>query len=226
MNPIIKNYNKILTDIRTSEKLFLRKHNSVKLVAVSKTFSDKDIKPLLKLDHVCFGENRVQEAHKKWMPLKIEFKNIKLHLIGPLQSNKVNQALEVFDCIQTIDRQKIAIKINESIKSNELLDFKKFEFMIQVNTGSEPQKSGIKVCDVLDFYKWCKKETNLNISGLMCIPPFNESPEEHFELLNDLANQCNLNQRSMGMSKDFNLAVKCGATHVRVGSGIFGNRSS
>ena len=225
MNPLIKNYNKILNDIRSNEKAFSRKANSVNLIAVSKTFSEKEIKPLLELGHVCFGENRVQEAYKKWTPLKKNFKKTKLHLIGPLQSNKINQALEVFDCIQTIDREKIAIKINESIKNNEHLNFKKFEFMIQVNTGSEPQKSGVKVCDVLDFYKSCREETNLNISGLMCIPPFNESANDHFELLNDLAHQCNLNQKSMGMSKDFKEAIKFGATHVRIGSGIFGNRS-
>ena len=98
--------------------------------------------------------------------------------------------------------------------------------MIQVNTGSEIQKSGIRVSDVTNFYKWCKEETNLLVTGLMCIPPFNEPPEDHFELLNDLAEQCNLSQKSMGMSKDFNVAIKYGATHIRVGSGIFGNRNS
>ena len=194
----------------------------IKIIAVSKTFKIENITPLLDYGHVDFGENKVQEAIEKWSDIKKKYKNLSLHMVGGLQTNKVKQAVSLFDYIHSVDSYKLAKKIAvEQGKLNRNL-----KLFIQLNIGNEIQKSGISYSELKDFKNYCVEDLNLDIIGLMCIPPFNESPEEHFELLNDLANQCNLNQKSMGMSKDFNLAVKFGATHVRVGSGIFGSRSS
>jgi PLP dependent protein len=222
MLEIITNYNKIINQISVSEKKHKDIEYKAKLIAVSKTFESKKIIPLLDIGHKIFGENRVQEAYEKWMPLKKIYTSIELHLIGPLQSNKVNQALEVFDCIQTLDREKIVKKIHDYLLTRK--DLQKRKFMIQINTGSEKQKSGIEVNIAKDFLTWCKENTCLDIIGLMCIPPQEEPPELHFKVLNDLADKLLLEHRSMGMSGDFNKAIEYKATYLRLGSAIFGSR--
>ena len=222
MLEIITNYNKIINQISVSEKKHKDIEYKAKLIAVSKTFESKKIIPLLDIGHKIFGENRVQEAYEKWMPLKKIYTSIELHLIGPLQSNKVNQALEVFDCIQTLDREKIVKKIHDYLLTRK--DLQKRKFMIQINTGSEKQKSGIEVNIAKDFLTWCKENTCLDIIGLMCIPPQEEQPELHFKVLNDLADKLLLEHRSMGMSGDFNKAIEYKATYLRLGSAIFGSR--
>ena len=222
MIEIITNYNKIINQISNSEKKHKDTKYKAKLIAVSKTFESKKITPLLDLGHKVFGENRVQEAYEKWMPLKNIYTDIELHLIGPLQSNKVNQALEVFDCIQTLDREKIVKKIHDQLLLRK--DLRKKSFMIQINTGSEKQKSGIEVNIARDFLTWCRENTSLDIVGLMCIPPQEEPPELHFKVLNDLADNLLLEHRSMGMSGDFIKAIEYRATYLRLGSAIFGSR--
>ena len=190
------------------------------LIVVSKTFDAETIYPVIDAGARVFGENRVQEAQGKWPVLKSQYRDIELHLIGPLQSNKAADAVALFDCIQTIDREKIARKVaSEMRKQNRQL-----KLFVQVNTGSEPQKAGVLPNAVSGFCNWCEQEEGLNISGLMCIPPFDENPGPHFALLRKLASECNVNALSMGMSSDYLTAVEFGATHVRVGSAIFGAR--
>ena len=191
-----------------------------KLVAVSKKQNEDKVIEALEAGHKYFGENRVQEAQQRWA-LKIQqYKNLEIRLIGPLQTNKVKQALELFDVIETIDREKlakeIAKKFKEGVKTNK--------FYIQINTGSEIQKSGIEPLQSDSFIKYCKEDLRLPVVGLMCIPPINEEPAMHFALLKKIAERNNLKELSMGMSSDFKEAIKFGATSVRVGSAIFGNR--
>ena len=191
-----------------------------KLVAVSKKQNEDKVIEALEAGHKYFGENRVQEAQQRWA-LKIQqYKNLEIRLIGPLQTNKVKQALELFDVIETIDREKlakeIAKKFKEGVKTNK--------FYIQINTGSEIQKSGIEPIQSDNFIKYCKEDLRLPLAGLMCIPPLNEEPAMHFALLKKIAERNNLKELSMGMSNDFKEAIKFGATSVRVGSAIFGNR--
>ena len=152
---------------------------------------------------------------------KKKYKNIELHLIGPLQSNKINAALEVFDVIETIDREKLVKKISSKIEIGK----DTHEFFVQVNTGNEAQKSGLDFSEVKTFVRWAKNDMKLNITGLMCIPPVNENPLEHFKLLRKKKEECNLKHLSMGMSKDFEIAIENGSTLVRVGSAIFGQRA-
>ena len=221
---IVFNYNKVCKEIRHFENFYKKKQNSVNLIVVSKTFAEEKISPIIIKGHKDFGENKVQEGSEKWKDIKKIYSDIKLHLIGPLQSNKVNLALKTFDCIHTIDRKKIAKKINDSIENNFQANFKKFTFFIQINTGSEPQKSGVKLSEVDEFYKWCVNETNLKIIGLMCIPPINEPPKTHFSIIKELARKYNLPHLSMGMSNDYAEAIECGSTFLRLGSVIFGKR--
>ena len=191
-----------------------------KLVAVSKKQNEEKVIEALEAGHKYFGENRVQEAQERW-PLKIQqYKNLEIRLIGPLQTNKVKQALNLFDVIETIDREKLAIEIAKMFSEN----VKTKSFYIQINTGSEIQKSGIEPLQSDSFIKYCKEDLGLPVIGLMCIPPLNEEPAMHFALLKKIADRNNLNQLSMGMSNDFKEAIKFGATSVRVGSSIFGNR--
>lgn len=197
-----------------------RSRDDITLVAVSKTFPIEIITPALQIGHRVFGENRVQEASGKWPQLRREFSEVKLHLIGPLQTNKTAVAVSLFDCIETLDRPKLAKAIAGELKKQQ----KSLELFIQVNTGSEPQKAGVLVEDLPDFLSYCQNELQLPITGLMCIPPVSEDPEGHFSLLAKLADTHNLPKLSMGMSSDFPLAIKCGATHVRVGTAIFGQR--
>jgi len=187
-----------------------------KLVAVSKKQNDNKVIEALEAGHKFFGENRVQEAQQRWS-LKIQqYNNLEIRLIGPLQTNKVKQALDLFDVIETIDREEIANKFSENVKTKS--------FFIQINTGSEIQKSGIDPLQSDNFIKYCKEDLRLPVVGLMCIPPLNEEPAMHFALLKKIADRNNLRELSMGMSNDFKEAVKFGATSVRVGSAIFGNR--
>jgi len=191
-----------------------------KLVAVSKKQNDDKVIEALEAGQKYFGENRVQEAQERWSLKTQQYNNLEIRLIGPLQTNKVKQALNLFDVIETIDREKlakeIAIKFNEGIKTKS--------FYIQINTGSEIQKSGIEPFESDNFIKYCKEDLKLPIIGLMCIPPLNEEPAMHFALLKKIAERNNLNELSMGMSNDFKEAIKFGATSVRLGSAIFGNR--
>ena len=221
---IVFNYNKISEEIRYFEKFYKRKKNSVNLMVVSKTFTKEKISPIIINGHKDFGENKVQEGFEKWTEIKKIYPDIKLHLIGPLQSNKVNLALKIFDFIHTIDRKKIAKKINDSIENNFFGNFEKFHFFIQINIGSESQKSGVNLSEVDEFYRWCRSETKLKILGFMCIPPIDESPKKYFRIIRELVKKYNLPHISMGMSNDYEAAIECGSTFLRLGSAIFGRR--
>jgi pyridoxal phosphate enzyme (YggS family) len=191
----------------------------VTLIAVSKKQSDDRIDAALESGLRIFGENRVQEAQKRWAKRRTQFPDLQLHLIGALQSNKAAEAVSLFDVIHTVDREKIALALREEMTKQQ----KDIPCFIQVNTGDEEQKSGIKATEVKKFLNFCR-ETGLNIIGLMCIPPVTGDPVPHFTLLSYLAKENGLENLSMGMSADFDAAVKCGATHIRLGSAIFGER--
>ena len=197
-----------------------REPASVKLVAVTKTFQEDDIEPVLCQGHCCFGENRVQEAMRKWPGLRERFPAIELHLIGPLQSNKTREAVGLFDCIETLDRPKLAAALASEIQRQG----KAPKLLIQVNIGLEPQKAGIAPAGTAAFARRCKTEFGLDISGLMCIPPLEDDPLPHFEKMAALRDELGLPELSMGMSGDFEEAIGAGATIVRVGSAIFGSR--
>jgi len=207
-------------DIRRAEAEFGWREGAVTLIAVSKTFFADDIRPVLTAGQRVFGENRVQEAMGKWPDLRTEFSGIELHLIGPLQSNKATEAVATFDVIHTVDRPKIA----RALKTEMDKQGRSLPCFVQVNTGEEPQKAGIAPKDVDAFVAECREIVGLDIKGLMCIPPVEDAPGEHFALLEKIAKRNGLNQLSMGMSSDYQVAVGFGATHVRVGSAIFGAR--
>ena len=190
------------------------------IIAVSKTFKINHILPVIEQGHVHYGENKVQEAAEKWTNLKKDNKNIKLHLIGRLQTNKVKLALSLFDYIHSLDSKKLADKIFNIQQQLNL----KTKLFIQVNIGNEDQKSGISKNDVYDFYNYCKN-LNLDVIGLMCIPPFNKDTKKYFEEMNELNKKLKLNELSMGMSSDYLEAIENNATFVRIGSSIFGQRS-
>lgn len=196
------------------------KQAAVELVAVSKTFEADAIIPALEAGQRVFGENRVQESQGKWPRLKDSYPDIELHLIGPLQSNKAADAVALFDVIQTVDRPKIARALAEEMKKQG----RTLKLFIQVNTGEEPQKAGIAPEETVAFVEMCHEALGLDIVGLMCIPPVDEEPAIHFALLDKLAKDCGVAGRSMGMSSDFETAIAFGATHIRVGSAIFGAR--
>ena len=211
---IVENYKSIISKINHLS-------NKVTLICVTKTFSLDVIKPLVDNGHVHFGENKVQEARNKWSELLKLNPKINLHMLGKIQSNKIDEIVNIFSFVHSLDNEKNSIKFNESEKKFK----KKLNYFIQVNIGNELQKSGIQISLVKDFVKFCKKDLNLNILGLMCIPPFNQKPEFFFSMLCKLNKECDLNNLSMGMSSDYELAIKNGANYVRVGSSIFGNRS-
>jgi len=192
----------------------------VKLIAVSKTFGVEHIEPVIAAGQFRFGENRVQESQGKWPGLKTRYADIELHLIGPLQSNKARDAVELFDVIHTIDRPKIARAIAREIDHTG----RSPRLLVQVNTGEEVQKAGIFPGEADAFIKQCRDEFGLKIEGLMCIPPVDEESSLHFALLNKIAARNGLGELSMGMSADFETAVALGATYVRVGTAIFGAR--
>ena len=193
---------------------------TISLVAVTKTFGEAEIVPVLEAGHRVFGENRVQEAKSKWPPLRERYPGVELHLIGPLQSNKAREAVSLFDAIHTIDRPKIAHAIADEMTKQG----RRLRLFIEVNTGEEPQKAGVPPHNLPALVGLCRDELKLDIAGLMCIPPHDEEPAVHFALLAKLARELGLDHLSMGMSADFETAVQFGATHVRVGSAIFGNR--
>lgn len=192
----------------------------VHLITVSKTFGTEEIEPVLAAGHRRFGENRVQEAKGKWPALKARYPGTALHLIGPLQSNKTKEAVELFDAIHSIDRPKIARAIAEEMARQE----RQLQLFVQVNTGEEPQKAGVLPAELPALLALCRDELGLKLDGLMCIPPVDEEPAIHFAFLAKLAGENGLSGLSMGMSDDFATAVAFGATHVRVGSAIFGRR--
>ncbi len=193
---------------------------SVVLVAVAKTHPVEQILPALEAGHRVFGENRVQEAAAKWPALRAAHPDIQLHLIGPLQTNKVKEAVALFDVIETVDREKLARALAAEMDRQG----KRPEVYLQVNTGEEPQKAGIAPQEVDGFVTLCRDELKLPVHGLMCIPPVDEAPAPHFALLAELAERHDLPVLSMGMSGDYEIAIGIGATHVRVGTAIFGDR--
>jgi pyridoxal phosphate enzyme (YggS family) len=211
----ITNLDLIKEDLKSKVQDF----DSLKIIAVSKTFSIDQILPLIKHGHLDYGENKVQEAINKWSDVKLEYSDIKLHLIGKLQSNKTKLAVKLFDYIHSVDSEKIAKKIaDEELKQN-----KKVKIFIQVNIGDENQKSGITKKNLNEFYSYCK-ELELDIIGLMCIPPANIDPKFFFQEMKLLTKKFDLPELSMGMSSDYLEAAKNSATYLRIGSKIFGNR--
>ena len=194
--------------------------NNLNIIAVSKTFPITEINPLIENGHIHFGENKVQEAIEKWSIIKKSNKDLKLHMIGKLQTNKVKYVVPLFDYIHSLDNIKLAEKISTEQKKNN----KNLKFFIQVNIGKEVQKGGLDIVDLKEFYEKCTKELNLNIIGLMCIPPQHGSVKTYFNEMAELNKIINLNDLSMGMSGDYLDAIDCGATYIRIGSKIFGNR--
>ena len=197
-----------------------RQNNAIELIAVSKTFDAPSIRPLLAAGHKHYGENRVQEALGKWPALREGFPGVRLHLIGPLQSNKAREAVALFDAIHTVDRPKIARALAAEMTAQGRYP----QLIIQINTGEESQKAGVLPAGAQSFVALCRDELKLEISGLMCIPPVDEEPAVHFAFLAKLAREIGVSDLSMGMSHDFETAIEFGATHVRVGSAIFGER--
>lgn len=191
-----------------------------KIIAVSKTFSEQEILPLLNLGHFEFGENKVQEAQKKWKNLKERYDQVKLHMLGKLQTNKVKNAVEIFDYIHSLDNLKLANKLAKEIHEKN----KEIKIFIQINLGGEKQKSGIDPSNLEVFYKSCL-DLKLNIIGTMCIPPDNEDPKPFFKTMLNLNNKINLPEISMGMTNDFLEAIEFKSTYLRIGTGIFGKRS-
>ena len=212
----IVNLNLIKEDLKSK----INNYHNVKVIAVSKTFPIEAIMPLIEYGHLEYGENKVQEAINKWTDVKLANPNIKLHLIGKLQTNKVKFALKIFDYIHSVDSKKLAKKIaDEELKQN-----KKIKIFLQVNIGDEEQKSGISKNNLNDFYSYCKS-LNLDVLGLMCIPPAEQNSEIFFKEMELLTNKFNLLELSMGMSVDYIGAAKNSATYLRIGSNIFGKRS-
>ena len=221
MTDTVANLQRVLAEIASAASEANRAPGDIGLVAVSKTHDAAHIRPVLRAGHRLFGENRVQEAAGKWPGLRKEFPDVMLHLIGPLQTNKVAQALELFDVIETLDRPKLAREIaKEAEKAGRMPDC-----FIQVNTGAEPQKAGVMPEEADAFIESCRGEFGLPVKGLMCIPPLDEEPSLHFALLREIARRNGLSELSMGMSGDYPVAIAFGATLVRVGTAIFGARA-
>jgi pyridoxal phosphate enzyme (YggS family) len=215
-----------LIAIRSKIKELLIKNNSknkdLNIIIVCKTFSMDKILPLIEIGHVHFGENKVQEAELKWKEIKKKHLNVKLHMVGKLQTNKVKTALKIFDYIHSVDNYKLAEKI---VKYEKELN-KKIKTFVQVNIGEESQKNGINPKNINQFVNYCRNNLSLNIIGLMCLPPINENPEKYFLYLNQLRNQADLCHLSMGMSNDYQIATQCGSTFLRIGSKILGERNT
>ena len=216
MNIIVERFNKIKSNINNDNN-----SNNIKIVAVSKTFPLEHIMPLINHGHEHFGENKVQEADSKWSILKKEKKNIKLHMIGKLQSNKAKKAVELFDYIHSLDSQRLV----DALSKHQVAMNKSLNYFIQVNLGNEEQKSGIPFNEVDAFYNYCVKEKNMKIEGLMAIPPNDGNTEKYFKNLSELNLSLGLKQLSMGMSSDYMSAIKFKATYLRIGSSIFGERT-
>ena len=221
MSQIIENFTAVERQIKKAERTAGRAEGSTQLVAVTKTQSLENLREAIIAGQRVFGENRVQEAQGHWQDLKKEFPDITLHLIGPLQTNKVKEAVALFDCIETLDREKLADALADEMKKQG----RDLPCLIQVNTGEEEQKGGIASGALKEFLNYCGKR-GLNIAGLMCIPPADQPAGLHFAFLKKLAAENNLSQLSMGMSADFEKAIALGATHIRVGSALFGARDA
>ena len=219
MSEIIKRYQDTISLIKSN----IENNQNLKfpkIIAVSKTFKLEKILPLIDHGHIDYGENKVQEAGEKWKSIKEKKPNIKLHLIGRLQTNKVKFAIKIFDYIHSLDSIKLAKKIADEEKKQN----KKIQLFIQVNIGNEDQKSGVDLKNLTNLYNYCK-ELDLNVIGLMCIPPFEEDSEKYFKEMKILNKKLNLTNLSMGMSSDYLKAIENSATHVRIGSNIFGSRN-
>jgi PLP dependent protein len=215
-----KRFRQVLARIQAAAREAGRDPADIQLVTVSKTFGAEDIRPVIEAGQRVFGENRVQEAKGKWPALRERFPDLELHLIGPLQSNKTRDAVALFDAIQTIDRVKIA----DAVADEMARAGRKPKLFVQVNTGDEAQKAGVAVSEAEALLRHCRETLGLTIEGLMCIPPFEGDPAPHFALLARMAGAFGLAKLSMGMSGDFETAIRHGATHVRIGSAIFGAR--
>ena len=216
MSTIVDRFEKIKLKI-----ISLKPNKPVNIIAVSKTFSLDYIKPLIDYGHLHFGENKVQEALSKWTELKKNNQNLNLHMIGKLQSNKAKDAVKLFDYIHSVDNRKLA----DALAKHQSNLNKNLKYFIQVNIANEIQKSGIPVSELEAFYDYCVNELNLNILGLMIIPPINQNADKYFRSLNELNKSLALENLSMGMSADYIEAIKNGSTFIRVGSSIFGSRS-
>ena len=216
MNIVVERFKKIKSNI-----VSLKPIKPVNIIAVSKTFPLEHIHPLIEHGHVHYGENKVQEALAKWSEQKKNNQNLKLHMIGKLQSNKAKDAVKIFDYIHSLDSKKLA----DALAKHQRNLNKKIEYFIQVNIGNEIQKSGLPVSDLDPFYNYCVNEINLKISGLMVIPPNDNNSDKYFKSVNELNKSLALENLSMGMSSDYTNAIKHGATFVRIGSSIFGARS-
>ena len=219
MHPVEKKLNFLKNQVNeiTNTKQLKTKPN---IIAVTKTFSIDKFIPLLNSGHIHFGENKIQETEIKWNQPKKEFGNIKLHMLGKLQSNKAKKAVELFDYIHSLDNAKLASKISK----HEMEMNKKLKLFIQVNIAQENNKSGILLKDLDNFFNYCKRELSLNIIGLMCLPPLNSDPDKYFKILKQNSDKFKLKHLSMGMSSDYNQAVLNGSTFLRLGTAIFGNR--
>ena len=210
---VIDNLNEIRKSINSLS-------SNANIIVVSKNFSLNSIQPLIDGGHIHFGENRVQEATEKWSSILSTKVNLQLHLLGKLQTNKVKDALKIFSFIHSLDREKLAI----DLKKEEVRIGKTIKYFIQINFDKQLHKSGIDITEVDDFIDYCRNELNLNIIGLMCLPPLESNPDSYFKQLANIAKKKSLNQLSMGMSADYQVAVREGATYVRIGSAIFGQR--
>jgi len=208
----------IVQNLENIKKELKDNNINLKVIAVSKTFEISHINPLIDHGHYIYGENRVQEAKRKWEDLLIQNKNLNIHLIGGLQTNKAKDAVKLFKCIHSVDREKL---VDALLIAEDSLKLKR-EYFLQVNTGNESQKSGVNIKNLQQLYEYAKGK--LNIVGLMCIPPINEDSKKHYETLRELAKKLNLRELSMGMSHDYLKAGLIGATYVRIGSKIFGQR--
>jgi pyridoxal phosphate enzyme (YggS family) len=220
MSDVAANLEAVLGRIREAEAAAGRPPNSTTLVAVSKTNPAESVEAALHAGHRIFGENRVQEAKAKFPGLRETWPDLRLHLIGPLQTNKVKEAVALADVIETVDRPRLAEALAEEMARTG----RRPGCLVQVNTGEEPQKAGVNPLDVDGFVADCRDRLGLPVRGLMCIPPVDDEPSLHFALLRDMARRNGLEWLSMGMSADFEIAIRLGATHVRVGSAIFGAR--
>jgi len=218
MHKIVTNLLEIKNDIKQFKT---NVNDQVELIAVSKTFAAEQILPLIDFGHIHFGENKIQEAHNKWSTLKSKYPSLKLHMLGKIQTNKAKYLLPLFDYIHSLDNYKLA----EKIADQEEKKGKKLSIFIQVNLGEENQKNGVMAEDLEKFYLQCSSQLNLNIIGLMCLPPIKDEPTKHFLKLHNLAKNLGIANLSMGMSSDYKEAVKSGSTFIRVGSRLFGSRN-
>ena len=218
---VVARLHQVRSEVARAARHAGRKPDDVTLIAVSKTYFADSILPVLQDGQRVFGENRVQESMQKWPELKVQFPGVELHLIGPLQSNKAKEAVALFDVIEAIDRPSIAEAIAKEFSKTD----RRPKLYVQVNTGEEPQKAGILPLDADAFLMRCKDEWKLPIDGLMCIPPVDQPPSPHFGFLRKIAEKHGIKTLSMGMSADFEEAIQMGATHIRVGSAIFGHRA-